>query len=152
MKTKTGIIILAIVLVFIVAIIAVANIQNSDSKTTTTKITTTVSTKKVTTTKVTISASTREDLAEKKVLTAALREMRSGYSSSLFKKYDVDSTRYKIGKVERKGDRFTFYITFYLYDNYGNYKDTIQKDIAVDVDEYGNVGYVYVTFYDWDFN
>lgn len=152
MKTKTGIIILAVFLAFVIAVIITASIQNSNSNTTTTKITTTVSTKKVTTTKVTISSSTREDLAEKEVLKEALREMRYGYSSSLFKKYDVDSTRYKIGKVEKKGDTFTFYITFYLYDNYGNYKDKLQKSISVDVDEYGKVGYVYITFYDWDFN
>ena len=152
MKTKTGIIILAVFLAFFIAVIIVASIQNANSNTTTTtttKITTTVSTKKVTTTKVTISASTREDLAETKVLSKALIAMRT---SSLFKEYDVDSTRYKIGKVEKKGDTFTFYITFYLYDYYGNYKDKLQKSISVDVDEYGEIGYLYITFYKSDFN
>lgn len=149
MKTKTGIIILAAFLAFVIAVIITASIQNVNSNTTTTKITTTVSTKKVTTTKVTISASTREYLAETTVLSEALFAMRT---SSLFRKYDVDSTRYKIGKVEKKGDTFTFYITFYLYDNYGNYKDKLQKSISVDVDEYGKVGYLNVTFYKSDFN
>ena len=149
MKTRTGIIILAVFLAFFIAVIIVASIQNANSNTTTTKITTTVSTKKVTTTKVTISASTREDLAETKVLSKALIAMRT---SSLFKEYDVDSTRYKIGKVEKKGDTFTFYITFYLYDYYGNYKDKLQKSISVDVDEYGEIGYLYITFYKSDFN
>lgn len=151
MKTRTGIIILVAFLVFFISIITVGSIQNSINKTTTSNRITTISTKRTSTTKVTVSRSTREDLAEKAVLRAALREMKYGYSSNLFKYYDVDSTRYKIGKVENSGDDFKFYITFYLYDNYGNYKDKLQKTISVDVDEYGNVGYVYITFSEWDF-
>ena len=150
MTTRTSIIILISFLVLIVTIISVATFRTSTPQTTTS--TTTTTTKKTSTTKSTVSLSSREDLAEKAVLKAVLREMRSGGSAYLFKNYDVGATKYKIGKVENNGDRFTFYITFYLYDNYGNYKNKIQKTISVDVDEYGKVGYVGVSFAKWEFN
>ena len=157
MKTRTGIIILAVVLVLFVAIVAVASIQNSTSKTTTSKIksskiTTTVSTKTSSTTKVTVSMSTREDLAEDAVLKAFIKEMKYGYSKDLFRYYNVDATKYKIGNIERKGDKFTFYITFYFYDDYGNYEAKTQKEASVEVDEYGKVGSVsYIYFSKSDF-
>ena len=153
MKTRTGIIILIVALVLFVAIAAaVASIQNSTSKTTTPKITTTVSTKTSSTTKVTVSMSTREDLAENAVLKAFIKEMKYGYSKDLFRYYNVDATKYKIGNIERKGDKFTFYITFYFYDDYGNYEAKTQKEASVEVDEYGKVGSVsYIYFSQSDF-
>ncbi len=153
--SKVGIIaIITIVIAIVVAstlLIALPS-NNGTSNPQTTTSTTISSTKRTTTTKVTISVSKREDLAKTAVLKAALREMRSGGTSYLFKNYDVEATKYKIGKVEKNEDRFKFHITFYLYDNYGNYKNKIQKTISVDVDEYGKVGYVAVSFSKWEFN
>ena len=60
--------------------------------------------------------------------------------SSISSKYDVDSTRYKVGKIENSGKKFTVYLTLYLYDNYGNLKGQLEMTPNVEVDEKGNVG------------
>ncbi len=145
MKTRTGIIILAIVAVFVIGVIIISNTNESNLTTTTT--TTTTTTRRTTTTRPTLSLSERQEIAEEAVLKEYLRGMMYGTYSSKFKYYDVNATRYKVGKVEREGNKFEFYITFYLYDNYGNFEKSVQTYGAyAKVDEYGNVEHVYASW------
>lgn len=131
MKKSTIIIIIS----FIVAILAVVGIlsdegfENSGVKTTSYSYSSSYNNGKLT-------KSEREDLAKKAILKGCLEKME--YE---FRNYDLDATKYKLGNVTHSGNKITMYITFYLYDNYGTLKETVQNESSVTVDEYGDVGY-----------
>lgn len=88
-------------------------------------------------TKKELSTSERKAIAEKEILKACMNHIKIMYSSS---GYNLSATKYKIGNTELSGNVFTFYITLYLYDNYGNYKATLQGTPYVSVDKYGVAG------------
>ncbi|MBE6697203.1 MAG: hypothetical protein E7581_01645 [Ruminococcaceae bacterium] len=107
-------------------------------------------------TKAELSVSDRQDLAEKELLAETFRSFTSqsylNYYTIQEQKFNIDATRYRIGSVQRNGNTFKFYITFYFYDNYGNVKAVVEKTGEVDVDIYGNVERVIEpSFYDMDF-
>ena len=103
-----------------------------------------------------LSVSDRQDLAEKELLAETMRSFTNqydlNYSHIQKQKFNIDATRYRIGSVQRNGNTFKFYITFYFYDNYGNVKAVVEKTGEVDIDIYGNVERVVEpSFYDMDF-
>ena len=103
-----------------------------------------------------LSVSERQDLAEQELLAETFRSFTNkyelNYSHIQKQKFNIDATRYRIGSVQRNGNTFKFYITFYFYDNYGNVKAVVEKTGEVDIDIYGNVERVVEpSFYDMDF-
>lgn len=64
------------------------------------------------------------------VESAALDEAYSKLKSDYSYQYDISATRYKVGKTDIGNNRFTIYYTFYLYDNYGNYKRSVEYKVT----------------------
>lgn len=95
----------------------------------------------------TLSISERESAAKNAVVNECVRTLRS--SIDLNRTYAIDLTTYRVGNITHKNDKFTVYITFSLYDNYGKLKKKCEMSKTVTVDEYGNVEGPYVSEYDF---
>ena len=102
-------------------------------------------------TKPKLSLSERQRLAEKEILKATLSSMKTSIVNKSYMQkngFEPENTRYKVGSVQNNGDTFKFYITFYFYDKYDNYKESVKTEATISVDEYGNVDNVnYPWFY-----
>lgn len=87
----------------------------------------------------TISVSDRIAIAEEEAVNALVEYL---YTSQDYKHYDIDATKYKIGKIEQGSgtteEYFTVNGTLALYDKYGNLAKTPTFSISVIVDAYGD--------------
>ena len=85
----------------------------------------------------------KEEAAENAALRAVLQKLQNDYNYK--NRYDLSATRYKTGNIDSKSDnKYTVYLTLYLYDDYGSYKETIQRYVNVTVDDYGKTSDIYV--------
>lgn len=103
-----------------------------------------------------LSLSERQDLAENELLSETFYSMTHAYNYNYYtleeQDLNINATKYKIGSVQRNGNTFKFFITFYFYDNYGKLNTTVERTGEVDIDEYGNIERVVTPkFYDTDF-
>ena len=87
-------------------------------------------------------------IAEEAAMSQVLKYMSMG---NKFSQYDIYATKYEIEKIDTtedyKGYESMVYGTLYLYDDYGNFKDTADFKSEVEIDKYGNAKGYFPTIY-----
>lgn len=88
-----------------------------------------------------ISASKKQAIAEDEACIAAVKKMKDSSWPPYDSWYDLNSTRFDVGKVTEDAGEYKVMGTAYLYDPYGSFKDTLTFTAYVAVDDYGYVSY-----------
>lgn len=81
-----------------------------------------------------LSSSRKESLAEDAAMMEIISYMQSNRE---FNRYNIYATKYKVGSITHEDDDYTVKGTLYLYDDYGNLKDTAIFSCVITVDNNG---------------